>query len=84
MNDNSSELTKCERLVLAAVALWDKPIAGCSTEELAKALQHNEPRTEQYLAQLHGKGMIRRRHGPRSDRWWPTLRGINALEPLEL
>ncbi|WP_063003128.1 hypothetical protein [Nocardia salmonicida] len=77
---NSPALTRCETMILAAVVLWDKPIAGCTTEDLVKALQHNRSRTEQYLGQLHAKGMIRRRHGQRTDRWWPTARGISALE----
>lgn len=76
------DLTKCERLILAAVTMWDSPIAGCTTTELVNDLQHNESRTEQYLGQLQAKGMIRRRRGPRADWWWPTPRGINTLEQV--
>lgn len=81
MTQPVSGLTKCERMILAAVTLWDTPVAGCTTDELVKVLQHNQPRTEQYLRQLHAKGMVRRRAGARTDRWWPTQAGINMLEP---
>ncbi|MFD3594356.1 hypothetical protein ACFWU5_16655 [Nocardia sp. NPDC058640] len=82
MTTEQAALTKCERLFLAAVTLWDKPVTGCTTEDLANTLQHNIFHTGQYLERLHAKGMLRRRQTQRHDRWWPTKAGIDTLEPV--
>ena len=74
-----SALTKCERWMLGAVALWPQPVQGCTTEQLADSLNHSQPHTENYLRSLHAKGMVRCRGG---KRWWPTRAGLNTLEPI--